>query len=749
MPPKKYATRGATRAAGQKRKTPTPTPESEEATNDGSQTWSSRKRVKTLEAQTEEENRLELRRLQDSIEKKLIEIGRAQWQYKKVEGVLKAKTNPADWLLPARYGAPVLVLPSLIPSPLARIADMRRDRQVEMRRRVASETYAVQRLYARVRRLRESERGSIYDKMETRLSHADDAYLAMANLGPYNRDEEDSPDPRGADVLSGLINGYHPLEDESEGAGGHKSRIGFEPYAGRRRNGEAVFEYFLAIDGYMEVRVNGQMVRPQQRPWPRYVAIGPLTGFTVVETDDAAMFFWRHLEDRHYVPAMQEPLVARRRFQDEYLWIAPRKDNQSSGKKDGSEDEDGTASGDKNNSGDKKGSEGRVGSDENEDSDDGLDSLFNDTSVTGPSANPPPPGPTGSGSGPVQLPTDLQRTFNTKMNELRSEPAAGTYEVRPNAYYDMDDLCLAIAAVTEAISERGKHTFALATAAIIESAGFGKVSAGTDQRVARPRQEWLLPWVHNSSTSAKYDQSNKDATAAGFTQNADHRGHIFLTIIKAVDNEKDYNASIMWMDSSPKYLESDRPIIFKEIEDRIINSGWFEVFGDSADPVFQQTRVQIPAAEQTNGWACGLHTILNAWAHALGLRINPGVQLGKDFYPEAVEVVNLALAGRMDSQTILNFMLLRSWVESSSIIPPERLFSKTKAMATRETLSDAIVVARNVQDMMDRGVISSPLPSPTTMMNKLQDWGVSPASPGSLVTKYVSLLEAFKASTDP
>ncbi|KAK5276243.1 hypothetical protein LTR16_011529, partial [Cryomyces antarcticus] len=74
--------------------------------------------------------------------------------------------------------------------------------------------------------------------MEKKLSHADDAYLAMANLGPYNRDEEDSPDPRGADVLSGRISGRHPLEDESEGAGGHKSRIGFELYAGRRHSGE-------------------------------------------------------------------------------------------------------------------------------------------------------------------------------------------------------------------------------------------------------------------------------------------------------------------------------------------------------------------------------------------------------------------------------------------------------------------------------------------------------------------------------
>ncbi|KAK5169278.1 hypothetical protein LTR04_005876 [Oleoguttula sp. CCFEE 6159] len=585
--------------------------------------------------------------------------------------------------------------------------------------------------------------------MEKKLSHADDAYLAMANLGPYNRDEEDSPDPRGADVLSGRISGRHPLEDESEGAGGHKSRIGFELYAGRRHSGEAIHECFLAIDGCMKVRVNGQMIRPQQRPWPRHVAIGPLTGFTVIETEDAAMFFWRHREDRHYVPAKQEPLVARRRFQDEYLWIAPRKDNHSSEDKDGSEGKDDSE--DKDDSGDKNGSEGRIGSDENEDFDDGLDSLFDDTSVPGASANPPPPppAPTGSSSGPVQLPTDLQQTFSTKMNELRSEPAAGTYEVQFNAYYDMDDLCLAIAAVTEAISERGQHTFALATAAIIEAAGFGKVSAGTDQRVARPRQAWLLPWVHNSSTSGKYDQSNKDATAAGFTQNADHRGHIFLAIIQAVDNEKDYNVSTIWMDSSPQYLESDRPTIFEDIEDRVINSGWFEAFGDSADPVFQQTRVQVPAAEQTNAWACGLHTILNAWAYALGLTINPGVQLETDFYPEAVDVVNLALAGRMDSQTIHNFMLLRSWVESSSIVPPERCFSKTKAMATRETLSDAIVVARNVQDMMDRGVISSPLPSPTTMMNKLQDWGVSPASPGSLVTKYVSLLEAFRASTNP
>ncbi|KAI9867096.1 MAG: hypothetical protein M1830_005854, partial [Pleopsidium flavum] len=86
------------------------------------------------------------------------------------------------------------------------------------------------------------------------------------------------------------------------------------------------------------------------------------------------------------------------------------------------------------------------------------------------------------------------------------------------------------------------------------------------------------------------------------------------------------------------------------------NSSWMS---EGVWPRFTAEVMQrVP--QQVSGSVCGTHVVLNAWAYMLNIRINATWSTSSDeksyFYMEARTVINLALRGLMDSETILSFL---------------------------------------------------------------------------------------------
>lgn len=145
-------------------------------------------------------------------------------------------------------------------------------------------------------------------------------------------------------------------------------------------------------------------------------------------------------------------------------------------------------------------------------------------------------------------------------------------------------------------------------------------------------------------------------------------GHILLAVAQRGQGNV-INTRIM--DSSPGYIAPDR--IRGAIRKLSRRMGWLakDPKGRPAklnfQPVFVDHASKVPSQESSN--CCGVHTVLNAWRYMLRLpaiertsRLNQP-EYGsfqreleeQDFINHALEMVNLALAGLMDFQTIQAF----------------------------------------------------------------------------------------------
>lgn len=96
-------------------------------------------------------------------------------------------------------------------------------------------------------------------------------------------------------------------------------------------------------------------------------------------------------------------------------------------------------------------------------------------------------------------------------------------------------------------------------------------------------------------------------------------------------------------------------------------------------------------------WVAGLHTILNGWVCIFCLEHNKTPRLDDDFYAKAVQVVNLALRGLMDSAGIINFLQCYEYVkidennDQPEWLKQDRRFLNTKPFLTPESLDDHIL----------------------------------------------------------
>ena len=145
-------------------------------------------------------------------------------------------------------------------------------------------------------------------------------------------------------------------------------------------------------------------------------------------------------------------------------------------------------------------------------------------------------------------------------------------------------------------------------------------------------------------------------------------GHLLLCVAELVDvteacERPTMTVQLEILDSRPGTVHEDD--ILREAKSKIRVSRWLGRRGRRARVKYKLIVRNVP--HQVGNNACGLFTILNAWAYMLGIPIHPGrFRRGRDettlddetdsiFLSLGLEMVNLALKGFMDSATIQAF----------------------------------------------------------------------------------------------
>lgn len=135
-------------------------------------------------------------------------------------------------------------------------------------------------------------------------------------------------------------------------------------------------------------------------------------------------------------------------------------------------------------------------------------------------------------------------------------------------------------------------------------------------------------------------------------------GHFVLTI---AERRSDDIVEITIKDSRPGYIRVGD--LFTAARGFITHSGWMGIDPQGnpmpANPIFTSENYPVVPI-QRHGNTCGLYAILNAWAYMLKIpireaRVYDAVHNHHRFHATALMLINLALAGCMDSSTIQAF----------------------------------------------------------------------------------------------
>ena len=264
----------------------------------------------------------------------------------------------------------------------------------------------------------------------------------------------------------------------------------------------------------------------------------------------------------------------------------------------------------------------------------------------------------------------------TKRNSVIDEDAP--YQTEDYNGMTLENVLSAVATIWEALRVQGM-TYAFAGNDVLDTE-FREVVRTSKFRglgvVGKNETRFIMPMFFSAAekdikeyheglrekrTSRKEAKTEKEKKAADNICVREPFGHILLAIAEK-DPAKPERVHIEIRDSRPGTTHST------VIRDRAKEAAatWL---GMDVDAIFTDVNVvRQPKTIHT----CGLFTILNAWAVMLGIPLLKGEQRRKKrqntvFLDAALEVVNLALAGFMDSKTIQAFLNVYGYSEAQGV----------------------------------------------------------------------------------
>lgn len=191
-----------------------------------------------------------------------------------------------------------------------------------------------------------------------------------------------------------------------------------------------------------------------------------------------------------------------------------------------------------------------------------------------------------------------------------------------------------------------------------------------DLAVKGPKYPFIMPLVfppdsddteHGMPKSAFGRENSKDRPSPGV-------GHHLLAVARVADGF----ILVTVLNSLHNYVKREK--IEEVVTSVVTRSGWLgkDHSGDSALPVWPTIKFEYPRVPTQEGVnTCGLYVILNAWATMLELEITPSRirrRLPRKERPQTpfitalMELINLAIAGYLDTETIVAFLVSYGYV---------------------------------------------------------------------------------------
>lgn len=288
---------------------------------------------------------------------------------------------------------------------------------------------------------------------------------------------------------------------------------------------------------------------------------------------------------------------------------------------------------------------------------------------------PAPKGPAPQSSTLKNSLGPLKEEIRTLREALLDEPdqKALAGEVKEGVYLDDEQVTLAIAAVTEVVNSYynpDMYLWSLVSSTTLSAARMQPpLDRSSCPRLIRSKlvfPMFLSPTNLTSYPDVITDDRDKTTVYASFHQ------HIFL--VKVLFNRgKSRLPQLVILDSSPGFVDrtsEEWQLTVSEMRRTVTNLGIWD------PPTSQVTRlpslesyqiafepeIHISVAKQRNTWACGVHTIMNAWADALLFKTDPACEMDPNSYRHAVNVINLVLGGRATLHLVSNLLVRTGFV---------------------------------------------------------------------------------------
>ena len=178
-------------------------------------------------------------------------------------------------------------------------------------------------------------------------------------------------------------------------------------------------------------------------------------------------------------------------------------------------------------------------------------------------------------------------------------------------------------------------------------------------QVPGPRRRFIIPLVLEANHTDKHYESNKDGNGAKNSTDA-VSGHFMLVVAQITKQRMKDHIQLEFYDS--RSVSVSEEIIRDQARAVVINSKWTrsKFHANSRIPPYARYKtLKVPKQRGIN--LCGFYTILNAWMIMLGLPMRHSTSrlrrtTHQEFANQGLEIINLALAGHMDSRTIQAFM---------------------------------------------------------------------------------------------
>ncbi len=250
-----------------------------------------------------------------------------------------------------------------------------------------------------------------------------------------------------------------------------------------------------------------------------------------------------------------------------------------------------------------------------------------------------------------------------------------------------DDTVTAIASIWEALRQAGTE-FAFAASSQFQLIQLSKSPVETATVVLGPKP-LIIPLL-----LATEDLNSIHSTIS----------HLIFALATR-DSTDGQHVKISFKDSLPRFASIERK---KEAAKKVVErSGWMGLDAKGhalpTTPRYTFTEYKVPGQEGEN--TCGFYQILNAWMHMLNIptRTERSQRTSfEDFHKDGLEMVQLAMAGCMDSETIQAFVNAHGYSKAQCPSDHKLLVQHIEAVAltnpTLETLIARIKVENRTEE---------------------------------------------------